>query len=666
MSDFKSVDETVRLEIIDSIELDSTTTKCLEVLKHYLVANNVSFIENLNSNEIEITKVSDEVVSEIAKNFDIIHSINSSNYRLTRPTRFGTNIKEYPFEIEMPTGVLPLFGVIDTGVSSQTPLASVLINNDNSFGLNGMNPRVDEAFKGDGHGTAIAGFVSLGNQLSGSIKASLSADAKILSIKVLGEGSGKLTNSEVARLITKANEEHGVKFFTLTICYDKPQKKGETPSDYAYLLDKLAFERDLLIFICTANYEEFDINTIESDYPNHFLKDELNLCTPADSYNNLIVGAIGDNLEQESPILPDKYPLSSALHPAFYSRKYNLDYDNLTLKNGKLRKPDVTYSGGNLTIANHKILGKLIDDQGEAAIQYLSANPGEPILRGVGTSFSTPLVSNIAAKILRRFPELSPQTVKALIINSAEEVKFGKQFKNFKTHHKNYLSGHGKPMLEKCLYSDDNEVTIVIEDRIKVDSVKSMPITIPDFLNNAAKNKSLLGVEATICYRFMPIQNNHMAYCPINIAFGIFKNVSLENNQTYQDRGGRNRTRRLGISGGGKQSVCLVQGWSQDAFNKSKMLSNTQKVSYYIKRENIINENNIFKIGVNAHFHKILPDHIAKTLPTEYDYSLVIRLWVNSSENVLQDKLYEEIQQINNLEILPDITIEGEAEALLE
>ena len=660
LSEFKSAEETVRLEIIDNIELDDFAIKSVNSLKNYLEKKGVFFRENTNKREIEITKIDGNTIEEIARNFDAVHSINSSHYRLTKPSRYGTNIKEYPFKLDNPQDELPIFGVIDTGVSSETPLKTILLNTDNSYGLNGMNPMVDEAFKGDGHGTGVAGFVSLGNQLSGDIKVSLSPDARILSIKVLGDGTGNLTNADVESLIVKAYKEFELRYFTLTICYDSPLKKGDPPSDYAYLLDKLSYELDILIFICTANYEDF--NSAEK-YPEHFLDDELNLCTPADSYNNIVIGAIGDNLESEPPITPEKYPISSALNPAFYTRKYNLDYESLTLKNGKLRKPDVIFSGGNLSIVNDKVLGKCIDEAGDAAIQYLSAKPGEPILRGVGTSFSTPLVSNIAAKILRRFPKLKPQTVKALIVNSCEEVKFDKSFKKFKSFHKNYLTGHGKPIIEKCIYSDDNEVTMIIEDSIKVNTVKSLPITIPNFLNDATKNKSLLGVEATICYRFTPIHNNQLAYCPVNIAFGIFKNVDLENNETVKDRSGKNRIKRKGISGGSKESICLVEGWSQDAYNKSKMLSNTQKVSYYIRRDNIINEENIFKIAVNAHFHKILPDYVLKSLPEEYEYSLAIRLWINSKEDSLQNKLYNELQQINKLEILPEINIEGEAEA---
>ena len=194
-----------------------------------------------------------------------------------------------------------------------------------------MNPRVDEAVDGDGHGTGVAAFVALGEQLSSTIKARLSPDSKILSIKVLNGDSGNITNKGLVSLIEKANDELGIKYFTLTICYNKPIKTGEYPSDYTYLLDKTVFERDILIFICTGNYEPND-RTIEDDYPDHFLKDEVNICTPADSYNNIVIGAIGDNFEPELDITLLKYPISSNMQPAFYSRKFHLDYKRIKSK----------------------------------------------------------------------------------------------------------------------------------------------------------------------------------------------------------------------------------------------------------------------------------------------------------------------------------------------
>ena len=660
LKNFNSASETIHLQIIDNIELSEIKSRGLKIIESYLSQNEITYVSNPRANEIEITKSTEQNIIEIAKNFDIVYSINSNSYKVTKPSRFGTNIKEYPFSIDEPSDDLTVFGIIDTGVSIETPLSVLVVNNDNSFSLDDMNPRVDEAVGGDGHGTGVGAFVALGEQLSSTIKARLSPDAKILSIKVLNGDSGNISDTGLVSLIERANDELDVKYFTLTICYDKPIKKGEHPSDYTYLLDKIAFERDILIFICTGNYEAND-NTIEKDYPQHFLKDELNICTPADSYNNIVVGAVGDNFEPELPITPLKYPISSNIHPAFYSRKFHLDYERMP-KKSKLRKPDVIYSGGNLVIEKDEY-GAFAEYQSEAALNYLSANSLEPILRGVGTSFSTPLVANLAAKILRRYPKLKPQTIKALIVNSSEKIKFDETFKGFQEYQKKYISGFGTPYVTQCLYSDDSSATIIIEDTIAEGTVKSLPIVIPDYLNSVEKNKGLLGVEATICFRFLPIQNNHLAYCPVNISFGIFKNVALEDHSQGQNAAGKNKTTRKGISGGSTAKIGVVKGWSQDAFYKSIILSNTHKERYTISKEDIMAEENIFKIAINCHFHKILPDYIMQSLPQAYEYSLVIRLWDNQSEKNRSDQLYTELQQLNELEILSSMDIEGDLEA---
>lgn len=48
---------------------------------------------------------------------------------------------------------------------------------------------------------------------------------------------------------------------------------------------------------------------------------------------------------------------------------------------------------------------------------------GLKIEQNSGTSYATPLAANIAAKIVSKYPNLNMQSVKALMINSAEPIK---------------------------------------------------------------------------------------------------------------------------------------------------------------------------------------------------------------------------------------------------
>src|SRR5690606_435453 len=208
---------------------------------------------------------------------------------------------------------------------------------------------------------------------------------------------------------------------------------NESPSVLAYQLDRLAYELDILIFIATGNLDERDIQNMQSpehgshpfhQYPNHFYDPDTqtdchnceasNICVPAESLNNVTVGAIADNLRTDGTT---HLTLFKEL-PAFYTRKNHYDYsksvNGTTIKqsqtNRNISKPDIVMPGGDRLnpAAGRQVFG--FGDNGNDFYTFDS-----------GTSLATPLAANLAAKILNRYPELDVQTVKALIINSAKQ-----------------------------------------------------------------------------------------------------------------------------------------------------------------------------------------------------------------------------------------------------
>jgi hypothetical protein len=186
-------------------------------------------------------------------------------------------------------------------------------------------------------------------------------------------------------------------------------------------------------------------------------------------------------------------------------------------------------------------------------------------------------------------------------------------------------------------------------------------------LNDAQKQGGLLRFEITVCYSFKPINNNHIAYCPININCGVFKNVPLEYYEEEKIKGGRKRKVYKGITGAKKEYYAFNGGWSQyqDGMDKSKMLSNVQNLKFYAKRTDIINEENCFKIAIGSHFHTLLPEFVTDILPQEYDVSIVIRITDGQNKSDLKGKLYDEIKLINELDVVASSSLEGDLEAEL-
>lgn len=77
---------------------------------------------------------------------------------------------------------------------------------------------------------------------------------------------------------------------------------------------------------------------------------------------------------------------------------------------------------------------------------------GLKIEQNSGTSYATPLAANIAAKIVSKYPNLNMQSVKALMINSAEPIK--KYYLEETIDELKFLDNNSYP------YVDSNEKTL--------------------------------------------------------------------------------------------------------------------------------------------------------------------------------------------------------------
>jgi hypothetical protein len=218
------------------------------------------------------------------------------------------------------------------------------------------------------------------------------------------------------------------------------------------------------------------------------------------------------------------------------------------------------------------------------------------------------------------------------------------------------------------LSSDRNRVTLILEDEIEIGYIKSYPIRLPNYLNSVPRNNKLLTITATLAFKFQPIINNQLLYCPIHISFIIGKNLPLEENrqETQVDRDSgrtRNVTIHDGLNGNSSANLKInsgAPGWAQDYYYKAKIFSNLQKISFNISREHLVNESNQFKLGIGCEFHKLLPLHEREPYRRPHAFSLVITIEQNPRRNEVYNDLYNEIQLVN--ELIPIAELEATLE----
>ncbi len=627
-------------------------------LSLFLEENGIEFV--FEEEYGEIFNIDDDILKFILDNFDFIYATCSGSGAIVTPSKFNLPKREFGFEITNPYEELPIIGVIDSGVSAQTPLSTILIGTDGEYDTTGTGSFNDNA----NHGTGVAAFAAFGNKLIPGYNGAVEADAKILPIKIIDGSRGAISQKQIVDLIWKANFVYGVRIFTLTIGYtDFPLKDNQEFSSYAAMLDKVASDLDVLIFISTTNHV---INNLAvKDYPEKFQISNANIAPPAESMNNMTVGATANNFEDNGV-----FGLAgNQTFPALYSRKFHYNFAdgdvfNRATINKYLRKPDILIGGGDYYETS--LFGmEVLDEQGKTCLEVLSSDLRERTFKALGTSYSTPLVANLAARLLKIYPDLNMQSVKALLINASSEIKLGDIFDGFSNSMKDRIIGYGE-LNDQFLFSDDEKVTLVIEDVIQIDEIKLFPLNLPEYLNEAQKKNGLLKFSTTLCFKFQPKTNNQLTYCPIHLTYVIGKNVEIENTE-WEERVNEDGEVNLvevpsGYNGSKSEKYRMGnKGWVQDFYYREKIVSNVQKNAFNVKRQDIIDEDNTFKLAINAAFHKTMTDADKESFEKKIPFSLVVTIEQKPLKDERLDSLYEGLMAVNELEAISKLDLEAEA-----
>jgi hypothetical protein len=618
------------------LEIDKAT-EIRDSLGNYLDERDISFEFIEGSNVLELQGGSAEIIEEIAKNYDVVLNVTSSLSAVVRPTELNTVERAYGFTISNGDEELPIIGILDTGISSATPLGGIIIN-DTRFNLTNSNPLTDNA----DHGTAVGALAAMGRTpyLLG-YRGAMTADAKLLSMKIMDDRQADLSQKSIIELSKKAKDSYpAIKIFVLAVGYNQPKPDNSQYSSYAFLLDKFAHENDCLIFIATTNNE---VAGSQRQYSlNYFTREESNICVPAESMNNVVIGAAADNLKVGifHGISPGRE------YPTIYTRKSSIDLVSMFSKNKRnknLFKPDVIESGGDWEQG-----AGFIGTGEDAVMEVLSSNPAFGFLKSAGTSYSAPLAANTAAKILGLYPGLKAQTIKALILNAAslDKIPFDDQYK----HLKNRIAGHGLSNPDRSIYSSENRVSFIVEEEINPEEMKIFPLNFPAYLtdNDLVKKVASIKITATLCFSFDPVQDNHLSYCPIQMAFAIFRNHTsgdiLKTEEEIKSK--------------------LRESWSQNNRFKSKPIpaSNSQKVQFTAGTNELLGEDYTFKLAVHCRISEQL--FSGENYNYSHPFSMVITIEENQSESKLTGRLYDEIIAINEVEniIETDVDLEGTLE----
>lgn len=316
----------------------------------------------------------------------------------------------------------------------------------------------------EGHGTAMAGISAYGN-----LKEALMSNEKVVlshsleSMKIIPDGKknepelfGAITAQSVSTLyIEKPKKE---RIFCMAVTAEDYMYLDGRPSSWSAAIDDLihgTMDNVQKVFIVSAG----NIRGPEKvyNYPDSSLIEAIE--DPGQSWNAITVGAYTNLDTPEDP----KYEVvakKGGLSP--YSRSSVL-FDKIWPI-----KPEIVFEGGNAVKS-----GEGAFEDAELSVLTTHHDPVNRIFTTMNaTSAATASASWMAAKIQAEYPNAWPETVRALLIHSAEwtdEMKrqFLKGTKKGDYQQLLRTCGYGVPSLTRAIETAKNRVNLIIQSELQ-------------------------------------------------------------------------------------------------------------------------------------------------------------------------------------------------------
>lgn len=356
---------------------------------------------------------------------------------------------------------------LDTGVNRGHPLLALALAEEHLL-------TVDPTWlASDGHpqqhGTGMAGLALYGclTDLLNSAE-SISLRHRLESVKILPDHGqhdpdlyGDVTAQSVSRIEIVAPERQQ-RAFTLTVTADS--RDEGFPSSWSAALDQISSGaeeegRPSRLLIVSAGNTPSDGRR---NYPDH--NHTQGVEDPAQSWNAISIGAYTEKTTIHSDEYRDWKPVANAgqLSPA---SRTSVVWDDRSWP----LKPDIVMEGGNQAIDPTSGDADYVDD---LMLLTTRTSPTGALLTATGdTSAATALAARYAAIVWSRYPGLSPESVRGLLIHSARWTapmlsEFSSDLRR-DVENRLRVYGYGVPNLDQAIWSAKNNATLVIQDSLQ-------------------------------------------------------------------------------------------------------------------------------------------------------------------------------------------------------
>lgn len=370
--------------------------------------------------------------------------------------------------------------VLDTGVNFHHPLLSQVTTQQLAQAWESSWPLYDDyqptypLAPYNDHGSRQAGLAALG-ELDESLLATheIWLAYRIESGRILPPAGnndpelyGAITVGTAAKL--EIDNPEFSRVYSLAVTSPAESISGQ-PSSWSGEIDQFAFglEDDLQrLFVISAGNNQSLCATVD-------VWDQVHLADiedPAQAWNALTVGAYTEKTTNDDASFAGWAPFATSGDVAPASRSSV----NWGWQKQAPYKPDVVAEGGNRLLSPD---GTEVSDADVVSLLTTSGRTSGQLFETTkDTSAACALVSRQAALLMAEYPEYWPETIRGLIVHSAEWTprmweRFGLLQKSQTPSNaaKTMLRcvGHGVPSLERARYSANNALTLIVQDTLQ-------------------------------------------------------------------------------------------------------------------------------------------------------------------------------------------------------
>ncbi len=356
--------------------------------------------------------------------------------------------------------------VLDTGVNRSHPLIQDVLSSEHMQSVE-MSWGVDDR---DGHGTEMAGlceYFDLAPVMSQTQQ--IEINHRLESVKIL-PGNGNYNDPDLygaitanATSIAEISNPQARRVFSMAVTADKYVTKDGAPSSWSAELDNIiagvgdGIKKLFVVSAGNVEFHELERVTYPLANINHSVED------PGQSWNAITVGAYSDKVEISEDGLVGWNPIADVgeLSPfsstsIYWDKKWPV-------------KPEILMNGGNAITD-----GINIDICDDVSILTTSKNViSQPLTVTNATSAATAQAAYLAAELMSEYPDLWEETIRALMIHSAEwtdkmksqfciDDKKGSGIKSLLR-----CCGYGIADLDRAKYCLDNSVNMIIQAELQ-------------------------------------------------------------------------------------------------------------------------------------------------------------------------------------------------------